>query len=490
MDRREFLGLGTCFAACSALGGKQGATIGKGSVRATFGVLSDVHVRNAISAEKNLLPALTWFRGNAVDGVVCCGDMTDTGFRNQLEAFAAVWHQVFPDGRGANGKKVEKLFVYGNHDIDGFKYGKFDSALVAKDAIGLENRRKTFYEDLFHEKWEPLWLKKVNGYAFVGLNYGHTADTMWNSNGRWSGVYDLEAFLAEHREELPSDKPFFYLQHIHPAGTCLSPWTWLVDNGQSTKVLSKWPNAVAISGHSHHILTNDQSVWRGAFTSINAGSTQCGNLDLTGGRENSHFYVIGKNTEDSGEQMPSQEGTGDASHAMIMRIYDDGIVLVRRELTRGESLGPDLKIPWPPQPADYAQRGRETPVPSFAPDATVSINRGTGRNRAGQETEQLTVTFPTAVADGIRAYDYEVRAEVRDCDVEYVWRAKRVFSPQVQYGVKSDGQPVTCVFALDELPRPYANSTQRQLRFAVQPCNAYGGKGAAITSAWKEPERR
>src|SRR5574344_100391 len=32
------------------------------------------------------------------------------------------WAEVFPDGRGADGAKVEKLFVTGNHDFEGLKY--------------------------------------------------------------------------------------------------------------------------------------------------------------------------------------------------------------------------------------------------------------------------------------------------------------------------------------------------------------------------------
>lgn len=490
MNRREFLGMGSCFAFGSAMAKGPLRTAWRGPVRAVIGIISDVHVRSNCSAKKNLTPALTWFKQNSVDAVVCCGDMTDVGLRDQLVAFADEWFRVFPDSCDASGKKIEKLFIYGNHDIDGFKYGNFGESYVEENGIGLNGHRSSFYEELFHEKWEPLWLKKVNGFSFVGLNYGHEKDTMWNSDGRWNGVYNLESFLTDHKVDLPGDKPFFYLQHIHPAGTCMSPWTWLVDGGASTEVLSKWPNAVAITGHSHHILSDDQSVWRGAFTSVNAGSTQCGGLDLTGGRENSHYYVIGKETEDSGEQMPTQECTGDASHAMIMRIYDDGIAFERREITRAESLGPDLTVPWPPQPADYAQRARETPVPQFAPGAAVSFSRAKGRNRAGQEVDQLTVAFPPAVTDGIRAYDYEVRAEVRDCDVEYVWRAKRVFSPSIQYGVASENVPVKCVFAMEEMPKPYVTSNQRLLRFVVVPCNSFGGKGREISSAWKIPEKR
>ena len=45
---------------------------------------------------------------------------------------------------------------------------------------------------------------------------------------------------------------------------------------RSTRVLSAFPNAVAITGHSHMPLTDDLAVWRGAFTSVAAASLSYG----------------------------------------------------------------------------------------------------------------------------------------------------------------------------------------------------------------------
>ena len=103
-----------------------------------FGVVSDVHVREATGpfGTEALYKAFTWFRDQGVDGVVIAGDMADYGLVAQLQCVADAWEKAFPGGRGAGGKPVEKLFIYGNHDIEGFKYSKVKPA--PEDAIATD----------------------------------------------------------------------------------------------------------------------------------------------------------------------------------------------------------------------------------------------------------------------------------------------------------------------------------------------------------------
>lgn len=99
----------------------------------TFGVVSDTHLRTDRTGkridmgswpDKYLLSAFRHFRALNVDAVVHCGDMADRGQIVELQAHANVWRKVFPDNRAADGRKVEKLFVMGNHDVDGYDYGR------------------------------------------------------------------------------------------------------------------------------------------------------------------------------------------------------------------------------------------------------------------------------------------------------------------------------------------------------------------------------
>lgn len=40
-----------------------------------------------------------------------------------MEFHAEAWNRVFPDGLSPDGRKIEKLFVTGNHDVAGWQYG-------------------------------------------------------------------------------------------------------------------------------------------------------------------------------------------------------------------------------------------------------------------------------------------------------------------------------------------------------------------------------
>lgn len=52
----------------------------------------------------------------------------------------------------------------------------------------------------------------------------------------------------------------------------------------------------------------------------------------------------------------------------FVEVYDDRVVVERREFCWGESLGPDRIIPWPPVRKPFEPKALEkaTPAPAFA----------------------------------------------------------------------------------------------------------------------------
>ena len=125
----------------------------------TFGVLSDVHLNKA-GDEDTLLKAFEYFRDNGVDGVLIAGDIADRGYIEQMERCAACWWRTFPDGKAPDGRHVEQLFIYGNHDIDGWKWHEKDDWILAH-GIGCGDNRVKTWERLFKEPYRPIWAKKV-----------------------------------------------------------------------------------------------------------------------------------------------------------------------------------------------------------------------------------------------------------------------------------------------------------------------------------------
>ena len=96
-----------------------------------LGVLSDIHIFN----EKQVPVferALEFFRDRKADGVIIAGDMADRGLVDQLELVGKAWFKEFPENRRPDGQPIEKLFVYGNHDVQGPGYGDPPKTLAEK----------------------------------------------------------------------------------------------------------------------------------------------------------------------------------------------------------------------------------------------------------------------------------------------------------------------------------------------------------------------
>ena len=474
--RRAFIGQGAfAFLAAAGMGHRAfGAT---GPVRLRFGALSDIHITRGKGSCDIFEKALMYFRDQKVDAVLIAGDMADSGLDSQLSRVGETWRRVFPGDSLPDGAHVEKIFVTGNHDIDGWRYGPARKFGITKEKHGddiLALHVAEGWKRAFDEDYAPMYVKTVKGYKFVGVQYDH--DNGYLKEGA------IAAFLESHRDELAGAKPFFYTQHFHPKGTCSAPWAWGEDKGYSTAALSAFPNAVSFTGHSHTPLTDDRTLWRGAFTSIGTASLRF--LVLFGGRENS--FIWGEKNHDF-QQMPALTGR-DAQHGQLVTVYDDRIVIERRDFANDLPLGPDWIVPLPAYASSFAERAKNAPVPEFPAGAEVTFERIKGKNRANKETDQIVVTFPNVrgLAGGAHAFDFQVTVEAEDADRSKIWATKRVYSPHFYWAPEKDDDTVSCVFACSELPPPNKVPTVRgrRFRFAVSPANSFGGHGAAIRSDW------
>ena len=248
------------------------------------------------------------------------------------------------------------------------------------------------------------------------------------------------------------------------------PWAWGHDRGIATRALSAYPNAVAFSGHSHYPLTDERSVWQGAFTSIGTAS-----LSYIAVPEK-EFYENARDDEKRVKEMPTFS-TRNGKHGMLMEVFADRIVLSRKNMLPGkiESLGPDWTIPLPfaePPPFAFASRAAKSAVPEFPPKSRVAVKERDGKNRDKVVHRQVAVAFPAATEGG-RVYDYEVHVEVSgDAGKKIV---RRVISPTFHIPRSNDKGMAMCVFAAAELPE--------KCSFCVYPRNSFGVCGKPIKSA-------
>jgi len=478
VTRRDFLGGAMAAAALPALAAER--------PRLVFGILSDMHIVDAASARETV-HALEYFRSQNVDAVVFAGDMIDNGLSGELEHFAKAWFEAFPDGMDASGKKVELLAVLGNHDLQRWSKAWADEINMPWERVLAEDldsgdRLQREWKRLFGCEYEPLWKKRVNGVCFVGSSWQYRQDRQRRTAG--VGGMELPEYLAAHRGELAREDVFFFIQHMHPKGTCSAPWTWGQDDGTATEALKAFPNAVAVSGHSHTPLNDERTLWRGDFTSVGTAGLRF--LIPFGGRENSEI----DGAVDTGEQLMPRLRPYDGKHGMVCRVYRDRIAFERRDFANGLSLGADWIVPVPAKADSFADRAARSSAPQFASGARVKVTEGRAVNRRGASVETLFVSFPNVfAAEGrARAFDFEVQLEEMDVDAVKVRRTKRVYSAGYYRGEAADEKTVVCPFAVSDLPVPNGRLDPlrgRRYRFSVRPCDSFGNKGSPIFTEWR-----
>lgn len=442
------------------------------------GIFSDHHLGSlkGQGVDLNEKPAkilertLRFYKDKNVDAIIIAGDFSNEGRMKELRATSAVWAKVF----GSKTAGPAKIFVTGNHEKCCFFQFKGRNDLqnpIYTDGLYLDIEKN--WMELFGEKWEPIFIKDVKGYAFVGAHWGE----WWNEKR-------MRKFLEDNKKALDPSKPFFYVQHAHPANTCYGAWTWQNSYGSpAEKFLADYPNAVAFSGHTHYSLTDERSVWQGAFTSLGTGSLV--QLSMPNGRENGG-WARGKP-----RRMHAMYDGWD-SEAMLMKVYAGKMVFERWDFLNMEKIGDDWEVPVlhrhdEKAPFSFARRRARAAAPQFAPDAELTVKDRywwhLGREKAKED--QIVLTIPQAIGTNSlsRCYEYEVRAVFREEDVERTMCTKRFYQPECHLNEKHLPRTFDAVIGFDEVPSvPFT--------FVVTPMNSFGVRGKPLTLDYRQPEYR
>lgn len=277
-----------------------------------FGVISDVHIRNP-GDEKIVWDALCWYRDQRVDAVVVAGDVADYGLIWQIDAFMGAWHAAFPDGRCGGKDKVELIYITGNHEYDIWKkLGHiYKGEAKVEPQVFVKNIERE-WPRLFGEPYAPTFVKTVKGYSFFCSNFLG-----------FDPAVNLAAIRALfERAAIPSDRPFFLVQHDHPKGTC--GYTPGKPNAL-TDFLSQYRNLVCLSGHCHATLADKRSFWHGAFTSVNTSTLQ----------------KVWNSPEAVAAGAPQSEPR---AQGLLVRVWPDYVHFEKRDFTEGKRLDPHWEV--------------------------------------------------------------------------------------------------------------------------------------------------
>ena len=438
----------------------------------TFGVMSDIHIGGKPGAAARAEKALRWFASKGVDAVLCPGDIAHSGHIRELEAFADVWHRVFPGngergpGNGERRKKVELMISTGNHDIDAWsgRWNRFTEDQMLAERFNYRDNPQKTWTRLFGQKWEPIWHREVKGYTFIGA--------------QWSSLKPpIEDYFRRHAGELRGSQPFFYCQHAHPKGTCHGAYSMGDDRGESVRALSQFPNAVAFTGHSHCAISDERTVWQGAFTSIGAGCLHegaggFGYDNVTASWHPSYRKKLMASMADPNSWGGDAKGGG----CELVEVFDGYLVVHRHSLDFGRPIGPAWTVPLPARkdgPFDFAKRAAQRTAPQFAADARITVTRcpnGHALEGIGHKGEScIYLSFPRAkTIAGCRVFDYAVEAKADGRESPVV---RKLIAAGFAYPEADADLPGECLFSFSELP------AGAPIRFSVTPRDCFGRTG-------------
>ena len=450
----------------------------KGKPNLVFGVVSDTHLRTAWDGksvdrnytDKYFLAALRYFRSRNVDAVMHLGDMANNGQVEAMQFHADAWRKVFPMERGADGRTVVRLFVTGNHDVEGFKYTKFIEQLI-KDPVEREKHllvtdMAAHWERIWGEPYEEAWHKVVNGYHFFGQHYPtegfdvqKTASTVNACRG--------DKTLGD------GARPVFLLTHRRPHLSSMD------------KAVRPLANTFGFHGHWHKTATdwNVIGLEKGrAFPRV-----QCPACHSSRGEAFPMMCKCGSGVSIHGGNWKAWR----SRQGFVVRMYDDMLVIERHEFDNGvASVGPDWVMPLGKNPHPFSKDELKKVIgePQFKRGAALEIcnceNMETKEihqfhNSIIPQSHNLTIKIPLAEGNpDSRVYAYEI-VVVGDEGAPKLHKAVYAAGCNMGIGHEPNGGVTKLDIPKSELP------PGKTLTIAARPLSSLGTKGKAIAAEWK-----
>ncbi|MGN0852468.1 MAG: family 16 glycosylhydrolase [Kiritimatiellia bacterium] len=462
LDRRSFL-----LCSSSALGGcvLPPDFFGTGTPLMKFGLVSDVHLGGE-GKEADLERTLRFFDAQGVDAVMIPGDIAHSGLIREFERLAAVWYAVFPNDRGADGRAVEKLFVSGNHCLDGWagRWKGWSEARLRSERFNYADNPQRMWRRLFREDWQGIFVRHVKGIPFIGAQ--------WKSEQAPFIKPPIAETVARLAPTFDPRRPFFFFQHNPPAGTCCGQ----AGDAEVTAALKAWPNAVSISGHVHRSIADDRNVWQGDFTAISAG---CLHEALGGLDYRNVNYVWHKPSWTKPMRMAGWIARGGC--CSVVEVFADHLVVHRRGVQIDEALGEDWSVPLPAaygRGFDFTVRANRMVAPEFASGAKAAATfcpKGhpeQARRFAGEPC--VAVEFPSAQTPRGVVREYELAARLQN-GAELV--RTKVLPNGFGLNKARMTEPGVCLFRTREL------AGERPVVFSVTARECFGKGGRPIVSA-------
>ena len=340
-----------------------------------FAVASDVHIKDSGSdAEEAQLEKLfeVSYRHSrsigssykALDAVIFAGDFTDLGTLTSMNKFKSIVDDNLKS-------ETQALVSLGNHEF-------------FTDPQNTEER----YKSVFNTEVDEHLV--IQGFHFIKLS--PNGESFSEEKLRW-----LSEELEKAALDTP-DLPIFVVQHQHVKGTVYGSTGWGVDGLYD--ILSKYPQVVDFSGHSHFPIQDERSLWQGDFTAIGTGTLSYIEMGLNG-VSSDYVFPHGKHGD-----YELWKRTGDSDYAVFQIVECDkngNIRLTGYDLISDTVLF-EKRIDSPSDKSCFITNETKavtTSVPEFSEGSACQINES--------ENGEILLAIPQALSD---AYIESYRAEV------------------------------------------------------------------------------
>jgi 3',5'-cyclic-AMP phosphodiesterase len=218
-----------------------------------FSVLGDVHENI-----ENFQTAINDMRriNSSMDVLVLNGDSVDQGLEKQYASMNKILNK--------NKSKLPDTIIknIGNHEF--FDYDiEYNSA---EDVKRFVNNYLQFAGEkkVYHDKW-------IKGYHFISLGSenGNTKD--FNSVKAYISDEQLKWFKEKMAENHEPKKPIFVFLHQH-LNTSSGGWVGTDQAPQIMEILSKYPEAILFTSHTHASFESSNVNINLPFTTVHTGS--------------------------------------------------------------------------------------------------------------------------------------------------------------------------------------------------------------------------
>lgn len=306
------------------------------------GIISDTQLPPCKAALKkddtyliHLKKALTILKNNNVDMIMFAGDIGDCGTRFAYHLYINTIEEIF-----GNDKPIIQT-IMGNHDY--YNLNLFTAI----------NHVKTFKKITSKSPWTHYI---VNGFHFIGASPNNCSmHRGYEITSKW---LDEELKKASKNSQ---EKPIFVMTHNQPADTCYGTDEW--GDYSLNDVLSKYPNVINFSGHSHYSILDERSIWQGEYVVMSTQSLSYTELET--GKEN-------------GTIPPNAKAT---PMGYIMEIGSDKIDIHRMNFAEG-NLGAEEKsnmlwsfdLPYKNDGKYSFERRKKSNTPPIIKDKTASVD--------------------------------------------------------------------------------------------------------------------